>query len=396
MTTSESAAPPPSGLSVFLLALASFASASAFRIVDPLLPHLAREFAVSTGSASRAVTVFAIAYGIAQFLYGPLGDRIGKYRTITAATLLCSIGSIGAAFAPSLDMLIVCRILSGAAGAGIMPLALAWLGDRVPYERRQATLARFLLGSITGIAGGQLISGMFADTLGWRAGFVFLGLVYLAAGGALLLFRPARPDLPPSGPRPHVFAALGTLFRVRWARVVLATGFMEGAIVFGILAFVPNYLQQRFGVSATLAGMTGAMFALGGYVYVGSARRLVPRLGEAGMAAGAALSLCVVFLVFLGAPSWTLTLPAALLSGFGYYLLHSTLQTNATQMAPQVRGTAVSMFASFLFTGQSVGVWTVAQIDGALGMPWAFALAAVLMPAVALAFRHALLNRRRS
>lgn len=386
--------PVPTGLSIFLLALASFASALAFRIGDPLLPQLSREFNASSGSVAHVVTAFAIAYGIAQFFYGPLGDRIGKYRTITLATLLCSVGSIGAAFAPSLDVLLFCRVLSGAAGAGVMPLALAWIGDGVPYERRQATMARFLIGSITGIAGGQVVGGLFADTLGWRSGFVFLAVLYLSSAVALHVFKPAPDRVAQRDARAHVFSTLVELFRVKWARVVIVTGFMEGAIVFGVLAFVPSYLQNHFGVSATAAGATGALFALGGYGYVACASWLVPRFGESGMVFTGGIILAGTFLMLLAGPVWTWALPAVLCCGFGYYLVHSTLQIQATQMAPKVRGTAVAMFASFLFTGQAVGAWAVAQINESFGVSWAFALAMVLMPIVTTCFSAALKRRK--
>jgi predicted MFS family arabinose efflux permease len=386
--------PVPTAFSIFLLAVASFASALAFRIGDPLLPQLSLEFNTSTGNAAHVVTAFAVSYGIAQFFYGPLGDRIGKYRTITLATLLCSIGSLGAAFAPSLEMLLFCRVLSGAAGAGVMPLALAWIGDGVPYERRQATMARFLIGSITGIAGGQVVGGLFADTLGWRYGFVFLAILYLSAGLALHVFRPAPHRAPVLGTQGHIFSSLVELFKVKWAKVVILVGFIEGAIVFGVLAFVPSYLQHRFGVSATIAGATGALFAVGGYGYVAFASWLVPRLGERGMVLSGGVILAVAFLMLLAGPVWTWALPAGLLCGFGYYLVHSTLQIQATQMAPKVRGTSVAMFASFLFTGQAFGAWAVAQISDSVGIGWAFALAMVLMPAVTTSFAMALKRRK--
>jgi len=390
----QSVPPVPTRLSVFLLAMASFASACAFRIGDPLLPQLSVEFGTTPSIAAHVVTVFAIAYGIAQFFYGPLGDRIGKYRTITLATLFCSVGSIGAALAPSLDVLVFCRVLSGIGGAGVMPLALAWLGDSVPYERRQATMARFLVGSITGIAGGQVIGGLFADTLGWRSGFVFLATMYLCAGVALHVFRPAGQVVPPRRPG-HLFSTVAHLFSVKWARVIILAGFLEGAIVFGILAFVPSYLQTRFGVSATVAGATGAVFALGGYLYVAVANWFVPWLGERKMVLTGGFVLALAFLTLLIGWSWTFALPAGLLCGFGYYLVHSTLQTQATQMAPQIRGTAVAMFASFLFTGQSLGVWAVSQIDAHVGVSWAFALAMVMMPMVTIALATAMRRRKR-
>ena len=60
-------------------------------------------------------------------------------------------------------------------------------------------------------------------------------------------------------------------------------------------------------------------------------------------------------------------IPAALLIGFGFNSIHSTLQTKATELAPKARGTAVSLFAFFFFLGQSLGV----QGGGKLGLAFA-------------------------
>jgi predicted MFS family arabinose efflux permease len=385
--------PPPSGLAIFLLALATFAGACAFRIGDPILPRLVADFSVTTSDAALIVTAFGAAYGVAQFFYGPLSDRIGKIRTVTAATMLCSVGSLGAAFAPSLDVLVLCRVLSGAAGAGIMPIALAWLGDNVPYERRQALLARFLVGSVTGIAGGHLIGGVFADTLGWRYGFAFLGTIYLVVGLTLLLFHPAGKTETRRTGQPGFVACIRILLSTPWPRRVLLMGFFEGAVVIGVLALVPNYLQARFGISSTMAGMTGVLMTVGGYVYIITARWLVPVLGERGLVVSGGLMLCATFLLFLLAPSWQLALTAGLSYGLGYYLLHATVQTHATQMAPAARGTAVSIFASFLFAGQALGVSGVSYLDATLGMPWVFGLAALLMLLATYAFHWAMGRR---
>ena len=60
-----------------VLALASFASASALRGVDPLLPLLAESFGTTAGGASAVITAFAVAYGALQVVNGPLSERIG-------------------------------------------------------------------------------------------------------------------------------------------------------------------------------------------------------------------------------------------------------------------------------------------------------------------------------
>jgi predicted MFS family arabinose efflux permease len=59
-----------------LLSLAAFSVSISARIIDPLLPHLASKFDISLGVASGAVTLFAIAYGVAQVIFGPLGGLV--------------------------------------------------------------------------------------------------------------------------------------------------------------------------------------------------------------------------------------------------------------------------------------------------------------------------------
>ncbi|WP_241076151.1 MFS transporter, partial [Achromobacter insuavis] len=286
---------------IALLALAAFVSASAFRICDPMLPQLAAEFGASTGQAARAVTAFAVAYGVLQMFFGPVGDRYGKYRVVSVATFACALGSAGAFAAETLDALVLCRALSGAAGAGIVPLSMAWIGDTVPYERRQATLARFLTGTILGMAAGQLAGGLFADTLGWRWAFAALVGGYLVVGA--LLHREVRRQralglgvVDPNAPRQGFVAQARLVLGTPWARVVLATVFIEGLLVFGALAFAPSYLHERFDISLTAAGALVAVYAVGGLLYTVVAGRILKRLGERGLAVAGGLVLGVAFL----------------------------------------------------------------------------------------------------
>lgn len=156
---------------ILLLSLAAFASAVSARVSDPLLPLLAASFAITTAEAAKAVSAFALAYGVFQLIYGPLGDNYGKYRVITVATLASAIGGLGSAAAFGFDWLIVFRFVTGATAAAIIPLSMAWIADRVPYERRQHVLAYFLTGQILGVIGGQMLGGILADLAGWRGAF---------------------------------------------------------------------------------------------------------------------------------------------------------------------------------------------------------------------------------
>src|SRR5690242_15580665 len=144
------------------------------RACDSLLPALVGTFGITTGQAAHTVSFFALAYGLTQMLYGPLGDRYGKLRVIAVAASAGVAVSLGAMLAPGIGWLIGFRAAGGAAAAAIIPLSMAWIGDRIAYEHRQATLARFLMGQMLGVIGGQFLGGVFADYLGWRWTFGFL------------------------------------------------------------------------------------------------------------------------------------------------------------------------------------------------------------------------------
>ncbi len=388
--------------SVLLLSFATFSSMAAQRLCDAMLPELARVFEASLADAARVVSMFAVVYGLCQLFYGPLGDRLGKFRIVTWATLGCSVGSVASVFVGTLDMLVLARMLVALGAAAIIPLSLAWIGDTVSYELRQETLARVGLGTTLGITGGQLLGGVFTDTLGWRWAFAFMTLLF--GGVGLLLWNDGRRQRVPSGPaaaapptaaepRPGFVRQALQIVTGRWSRIVLIVALIEGASGFGVLAIWASHLHHALGLSLTAAGDNEALVGLGGMLYMAVARFLIPRLGEHGLARTGVLLLGGSALVIAGTPVWWPSVPASLLAGFGFFMFHNTMQTNATQMAPQARGTAVSLFASFLFMGQSIGVLLAAALVAQLGSTAVIAGGAAVLTAVGLYFARALRRR---
>lgn len=383
---------PAIGSAITLLALAGFFSGAALRICDGLLPRLAADFGTTPGTAGRVVLTFAVAYGVAQLAFGPLGDRYGKARLVCIALFGCAAGALACAYAPGFDALVGLRVLWGIAAAGVIPLSMAWIGDAVPYEQRQATLARMLMGTLSGMMAGQLAGGLFADTqAGWRGAFLTLCAGYLLVGTLLLVrlrhIPGATPD--PAAQRQNFIAQFGSVLRVPWSHVVLGSALAEGVLLLGPLAYLPAYLHQQYGLTLSAASALIALYALGGLAYAAVARHIVRRFGERRMVLAGGWVMGLGFLAFWLSPVAWPAAPIALLVGFGTYLYHNTLQTNATQMAPAVRGSAVALFAFCLFFGQAIGVsWAGWAFDRfgpaplllvpALGLPlagWVFARA---------------------
>ena len=386
---------------VFLLSLAAFASAASLRATDTLLPQLAAEFSVTTGTAASVVTAFAISYGLLQAIYGPLGDRYGKYLMVCATTLASALGTFACAVAPTLDTLILARFAAGATVGALIPLSMAWIGDVVAYEQRQALIARFLLGQILGTAFGQSVAGVLAEQFGWRAIFVVLAVLYLIVGTLLLLELRSNPITRHSANDATVtiragLARMAGLLAHPWVRSVVGIVFLEGMLMFGSIAFIPVHLQHRFSLGPAAAGAMVSAYAAGGVLYALSAKRFVAGLGEPGLAAGGGLVLAAGYLWLAFASAAWASVPGILLIGVGFYMLHNTLQVNATQMAPAARGSAVSLFALCLFTGQSVGVWLAGKVVDAYGTAPVFVAAALGLALLGYRFRRQLQIQARS
>jgi len=181
-----------------------------------------------------------------------------------------------------------------------------------------------------------------------------------------------------------------------FARIVIIAAFIEGGLAWGALAYVGADLHLRFGVSYTLVGATVACFGIGGLIYAALVKLFVHRLGQVRLAIGGSFVLAAAYIQLALQPVWWSAPVAMTAIGLGFYMLHNTLQTNATQMTPQARGTAVGLFSSALYIGQTVGVALGALIIDRLGAKPLFLAVAVALPMLAIWFARELKRHRRA
>jgi predicted MFS family arabinose efflux permease len=397
LAPSPSLSLPSQTRAIVLLAGAGFAAQSMVRSADSLLPQIAADFSVTVGAASIVVWVYSLMHGSMQLVIGPIADRLGKYLVIAIMCALSAVTVAACGFAGSLGSLTVARIAAGTTVSWLIPLGIAYIGDVVPYEQRQQVIGRYLTGQITGQLIGQAAGGIVGDWLGWRAAFFIHAAIFALAGLALLrelkvnpLTRPAvRHEVRTRG----FVADYRIVLANRFARFVLLVSFLEFAFMFGAFAYVGADLHLRFGVSFTLVGLIVCFFALGGLIYVATVDQLMRRLGQARIALLGGAALGVAYLALALAPTWWVAPPAVALVGLGFYMLHNTLQTIATQMSPEARGTAVGVFSAALYLGQTAGVACFAFAVDRAGGRSVFAAAALLLPLLALWLAHVLRRR---
>ena len=379
---SSVAAPPP----LPILIVAAFLSGAGMRIADPLLAAVASDFATTISAAAATVAGFTFAYGIAQLVLGPLGDRFGKLRLIAVSMGCYGAATVASAAAPSLEALILLRALAGAFAGGLIPVAIALIGDTTPYADRQATLGRFMTGMVFANLTAAPLAGVAGDVVGWRPVFAMLGLLALAA--ALPLWRAARAMGPPvAHGRGSALSRLLAVWSRPAARRLFLLASVEGAVAFGAPPFLGAFLVEGYGFSYSRAGLVLGAAGLGALLYTRIAGRLVRRFGEKGLLAGGGIGLVVWLGAIAAAPPAPWLLPISFLGGLSLVCFHGVLQARGSEIAPESRATGMASFAFSLFVGQAIGAAIAGLALPSLGFQGLFAAATVVMAVLAVAAR---------
>jgi MFS transporter, YNFM family, putative membrane transport protein len=369
--------PRPRGAreAILLLAIGAFVSGVSLRCVEPMLPQLASDFSVSVSAVSIIVTAFAVAYAGAVLVQGPLGDRYGKLRVVAIGVALAGLASLGCAAAWNVGSLAAMRFLMAIFASAPVALGIAYIGDVVPLEERQETIARFIAGSIFGQTLGPLFGGLFTDWGGWRSSFVALAILFL--GGAAIMVMRTRRDWPAIVPgRFHPFAVHAKLLSRAPVRWLLLVGAAETFFFFGGYVFLGAFLRDRFGLSYTAIGLVLAGYGVGGLVYSFAVRWLVP-LGDRRLVVLGGVLGFLFFATIVLVGDWRYAVPCTFGLGLAFYLLHNTIQTKASEVAPDARGSAIALYASAWAVGQACGVAALGAVVALVGYVSAILAAAM-------------------
>jgi predicted MFS family arabinose efflux permease len=340
-----------------VLALACFVGALCVRLVDPVVPEIAREFHVTAATAALLASAFAFPYAMGQPVLGPLGDAVGKVRVIKAALAVLALMLALSAIAPSYEVLLATRLVGGLAAGGIIPLAFAVVGDRFPFEQRQVALTRVLMAAMLGQLVSVIGSGLIASVSSWRVVMVTSAVITLIVLAIAMHQLKPRPDAVRTR---FTWAAVRNGYRKVFANprafACFLTVFLEGVAVFGLFPYVATLLEERGAGGIREAGFVIAGMGAGGLAYTLAVRPLLALMGgmfglmrAGGLIAAAGLAAAAL------APTWPWQMVAFAMLGFGFYALHNSIQTQATELAPQNRGAAVALHAFFFFLGQATG-----------------------------------------
>ena len=341
-------------LLLWALGIAGFLVNADNRSIAPLLPAIADDLMIRESTAGLLVSAYSIPYGLFQLVYGPIADRFGKLRTVSFALVFFSIGTIACSFIGNFNALLAFRVMNGIFAAGIIPATLAYIGDNVPFEQRGTAIAVFMSFCMSGQALGIVLGAMLAQFFSWKTLFLIVGLIG-ASVSIVFLRRQSIAVRLPAPPQAPLRDRYRRIFANRRSWIIYGSVCLEGMLLFGGFTYLGVYANRALKLDYFTIGLLTAGFSVAAFGGTWFVPRLLRKVGHHRMPALGSSILTAAFALIWLVTDWRALCAGFFLLGFGYILVHTALQTYATELLPESRGICVSLFAFFLFLGNGLG-----------------------------------------
>ena len=233
----ESARRPHYQVTFGILALGIGAFSLLQSLVIPLLSTVQAQLHTSQSAVTWVLTAYLLSASVMTPILGRVGDIYGKKWVFVAALAALAVGSVLAAVAPSLAVLIVARVIQGV-GGGSLPLGFGIIRDEFPKEKVAGAVG--ILAALTAVGGslGIVLAGPIVNALNWHWLFWLPGIATAIAAIGAVLFVPQSPIRSP-----------GT---ISWLPAVLLSGWLVALLV--PLSEAPDWGWGSPGVIGLLAG----------------------------------------------------------------------------------------------------------------------------------------------
>ena len=384
---------PPVNTKVLIgvLAVITALGPLSMQIILPVLPVMQDAFMVSAGTVQYVLSLALFTIAFSTLVYGPASDRYGRRPVLLVGLVIFLLGSVVSALAPTIELVILGRVIQAVGGAAGMVISRAIIRDLYDRDTAARLMAYMITALVVAPMVSPLIGGLLNDAVGWRAVFVFsgvLGLVVLAAAA------PRVPETLQPGTSAQTFRGMLSGFGVL-LRVPAFLGY-AGQVGFGMgmfMAFLgaaPFVMINVLGRPPTEFGLffilISAGFMAGTFLTARMGQRVgLDRMMRLGSGLAVLFGAAMLGFVLLGLWSpWTIFLPGMGMA-FANGLSMPNAQAGAVSISPRFAGTASGLLA---FLQMLVGAG-FAQLAGMVQDDTPLPMAVIMLTASTLAFLSA-------
>ncbi len=205
------------GIVLFALAMGGFAIGTTEFASMSLLPNFAQDLGVDAPTAGHAISAYALGVVIGAPIIAVLAAKLPRKLLLIGLMVMMGLANMLSGFAPSFDMMLVFRFLSGLPHGAYFGVASLVAASLVPQNQRAKAVAHTMLGLTVATIIGVPLANWIGQTIGWRWGFALVGLIALITVILISLYAPNDKPHPDASPlreltalkRPQVWLTLG-------------------------------------------------------------------------------------------------------------------------------------------------------------------------------------------
>lgn len=337
-----------------VLFVAGFMAFAMLYVVQGILPDVSQDFSVSPATASLTLSLTTLSLAVGVLVAASWSEGQGRRGLLVGAVLAAAVFTLAASAAPSFEVLLVLRVLTGLVLAGLPAVAMAYVAEEFHPSRLGSAMGLYISGTALGGMTGRLVGGLLASASSWRIALASVGMVCLIGGLWVALRLPSSRN----------FVAVRGSMRKRMAGLrgplrdpVIIRLALCGFVLMGSLISFFNYLQYRlagapFNLSASLVALVFLLYLFGtvsanwmGRMADRRSRRSVLLLSMTIMAAGALLTLAELL---------PLVLVGAAVIVFGFFGAHSVSSGWVNAWATKQRAQSSALYLFGYHVGSSV------------------------------------------
>ncbi len=334
--------------------------------IQPLMPVLSREFALSPAQSSLSLSISSAALAVSLLLASALSDRLGRKPLMAGAMAVAALMTVLCALARDYGQLLLLRVALGVALGGMPAVAMTYLGEEIEAPSLGLSMGLYIAGSAFGGMAGRLVTSFLSDFFSWRLALGAIGVLGLVSAAEFWRSLPASRNFVA---RRHGWGELPAGVRQHFADPGLPWLFCLAFLLMGSFVSLYNYIGYRllappFGLRQSVVGAVALLYLIGIFSSVW-AGKLADRLGRRGV-------LWIMMALMLSGLLLTLFdwLPAIVLGmalfTFGFFASHSVASSWVGRRAGAPRALASALYLFFYYVGSSV-------IGSLTGVMWAHA-----------------------